>query len=136
MRCPDCNKMVSYGDPTTEVNDEEISAQKEEGKNEFSGTVNFNVRLVLPCADCSTELKETTLEFELPFEHTCKEGTEIKEEDEGEDFSVSVEAAPTDRYQTTNPKTGRQSPTDSRSISSERMFVGTSLAPIAKRSLR
>lgn len=110
MRCPDCNKMVSYGDPTVEVNDETISFQKEEGKNEFSGEVTFNVRLMLPCADCSTELKETTFEFELPFEHTCKEGTVIEEADEGEDFSVSVEAEPTDRFQNKDPKTGKAIP--------------------------
>lgn len=110
MRCPDCNRMVSYGDPTVEVNDEDISSQKEEGKNEFSGEVTCNVRLVLPCRECSTELKETNFEFTLPFEHKCKEGTEITDEDEGEDFSMEVEAEPTDRFQTTNPKTGKPIP--------------------------
>lgn len=110
MRCPDCSKMVSYGDPTVEISDEEVSIQKEEGDRNFSGEVTCSARLVLPCGDCNTELKETTFEFAIPFEHTCPEGTVITEEDEGEEFSVSVEGEGTDRYQSKNPKTGKPIP--------------------------
>ncbi len=63
MRCPDCSKMVSYDEPQATVESEEVSNE---------GLVNIEVRLVLPCAECGTELKETTFNFEIDLEHTCE----------------------------------------------------------------
>ena len=67
MRCPDCNKMVSYD---TEMEPEEQDEPKLEGE-----TFTAEYRRVLGCADCGTELKEATLEFddtiEVPLNDTC-----------------------------------------------------------------
>ncbi len=70
MRCPDCSKMVSYDEPQATVESEEVSDE---------GLVSIEVRLVLPCAECGTELKETTFNFEIDLEHTCPEGDQICE---------------------------------------------------------
>lgn len=35
------------------------------------GTVTVSARVVLCCADCNDELKESTIESEADFEHTC-----------------------------------------------------------------
>lgn len=66
MRCPDCNKFVSYDDSAEpEVND----------LNFNDGTVTGNVRVVLNCGDCGTELKEAAFDFEtkveVPADHRC-----------------------------------------------------------------
>lgn len=55
MRCPDCNKFVSQelGDP--ENQNLEVSP---------AGHVSAEVRVFVTCADCGTELKETTLSLE------------------------------------------------------------------------
>lgn len=58
MRCPDCNKFVSYADPEAEVESEEL----------ISGEVCIEVRVSLPCAECSTELKEAYLTYEETVE--------------------------------------------------------------------
>jgi len=73
MRCPDCNKFVSYEDPpeVEESGDPEISFDKE-------GTVTGSVRVVLKCADCGTELKDADLDYEETFQHKCT-GKEVGE---------------------------------------------------------
>ena len=48
MRCPDCAKMVSYGEPELEVTNEEVDEE---------GSVSVSVSLTLPCADCGQGLK-------------------------------------------------------------------------------
>ena len=68
MRCPDCNKFVSYDDSAEpEVNDLEVSPE---------GGISGSVRVFLPCGECGTELKEYTFdidtEVELPKGHVCK----------------------------------------------------------------
>lgn len=55
MRCPDCAKFVSM-----ETNDPEV----ETIDIDEAGNVTATVRVVRVCADCGTELKETTLEME------------------------------------------------------------------------
>ena len=62
MRCPDCNKFVSYDDPECEVDSVEID----------ENTVRASVTVNLNCADCSGTLKSATIESETEFEHTCK----------------------------------------------------------------
>lgn len=66
MRCPDCNKFVSYDESAEpEVNDLQIS----------EGNVTGQVRVLLTCAECGTELKEANFDIdvsvELPEHHTC-----------------------------------------------------------------
>jgi hypothetical protein len=57
MRCPDCNKFVSYDD----------SAEPELDLDVEDLTVTGTVRIMLPCAECGTELKETTFDVEIDF---------------------------------------------------------------------
>lgn len=58
MRCPQCSRFVSYGEQDPEVTTSDIRPDN---------TVEVDVRVVLPCADCSTELKdyEDKVEFDL-----------------------------------------------------------------------
>jgi hypothetical protein len=53
MRCPDCNKFVSFeqGEPEAEL---------EASGASLTGTI----RIVLTCQECSTELKESTFDVE------------------------------------------------------------------------
>lgn len=60
MRCPDCEKFVSYD---TEVEPEEESAPEvEEGL-----VIRASYRRVLACGECGTELKAATLDVEDTF---------------------------------------------------------------------
>ena len=52
MRCPDCNKFVSYDEPEVEVNSINVNGE----------AVTASVRVALNCADCSTGLKEAEIE--------------------------------------------------------------------------
>lgn len=56
MRCPDCNKFVSY------ANDEEPEIDTEE----IDGVGNYTIEVRLPknCAECGTELKSNSFTFE------------------------------------------------------------------------
>jgi hypothetical protein len=55
MRCPDCNKFVSYDEQEPEITDIDIDGD----------VVRGSVRVVLPCAECGTDLKECEMEFEI-----------------------------------------------------------------------
>jgi uncharacterized protein (DUF983 family) len=58
MRCPDCQKFVSYsGDETPEL-DGSIEL------DESTGSITATVRIHKDCGECGTELKEATLELE------------------------------------------------------------------------
>jgi hypothetical protein len=48
MRCPDCNKFVSFDEPEIEGDDPDI----------VGTAVSGNVRIVLKCADCGGELMD------------------------------------------------------------------------------
>lgn len=63
MRCPDCNKFVSFDEPAVEMEDPEIS----------SGSVTASARVALNCAECGTELAEATFDLETEFEHECED---------------------------------------------------------------
>lgn len=73
MRCPDCSKFVSQetGEPETDLTLEDT--RDPENKDPQMVQVTGTVRLTLNCADCGTELKEGTFEFdeevEVPVEH-------------------------------------------------------------------
>lgn len=55
MRCPDCNKFVSFDEADPEVDELEI---------DDDGQITCSVRITNTCAECGTELKEATLELE------------------------------------------------------------------------
>lgn len=62
MRCPGCNRFASYDDPpTVEVQSTSVE----------DGVVTVSARVVLVCAEDGTELKESTIDSEATFEHTC-----------------------------------------------------------------
>lgn len=85
MRCPDCSKMVSFD---TDMEPEEQDAV-EVGSD---GTITAgSYRRMLGCAECGTELKESTLEIngqQLEVPEKCKDGEE--HDWEVEDASVSA----------------------------------------------
>ena len=93
MRCPDCNKFVSFdtdSDPECDV-----SVNNE-------GMVTVQTRIVNTCAECSQELTEATFDIEVDLtgpvsEHraTCAECQTSKE-----DLEASAEGTRLDRRQT------------------------------------
>lgn len=103
MRCPDCNRFVSFDEP-------EIEWDVEVNQNNVGG----NVRIALPCAECGAELKEANLDFSLDIEHECDPevyATYVKsveelgqfhsysEEDDPEYEITSEDFNATDRYE-------------------------------------
>lgn len=93
MRCPDCNKFVSFDEPEIESsNDAEVNdCEQDDG-----GQVTGSIRIVLKCADCGNELKDAELDYEATFEHTCKKRKKKQEPE----FEVDGEPdfTSTDRY--------------------------------------
>ena len=81
MRCPDCNKFVSFDEADPEVNTLEINED---------GVVTAEVRIVNNCAECGTELKEATLEMEHDHSAEC-------EEHKGDGHELSVEESSSER---------------------------------------
>lgn len=83
-RCPDCNKFVSYDDSyEPEVESAEVS----------DSTLTIEVRVVLPCAECGTELKESTMEASVEIEHDCSKKDEdgFKPEFSVDESDISAE---------------------------------------------
>lgn len=106
-RCPDCNKFVSY-DTDTEPEIEDVQVFDE------STEVQGSVRVVLCCAECGTELKESNQEFNETFEHTCEMEDVLPEflpefnPKEDEQYEIEDSSATFhERYQDRNPKTGK-----------------------------
>ena len=65
MRCPDCAKFVSYDEPQVELDDEHVEGL----------AYTASIRVTLPCADCGTELKEYTFEYDTTLEKCkCEDG--------------------------------------------------------------
>jgi len=93
-RCEDCNKFVSFDEPQAEVESDDI----------ISGEVCIDVRVVLPCAECSTEIKETTLVYEETVEcPTC--GQDHLDELSIEDANATGQEIYEDAF---SPKTGKK----------------------------
>lgn len=86
MRCPDCNRFVSFDEPEVEI----LAEQVEDGE------YTVEARIVLVCAECSTELKEANLENTEYFQHDCAghpEDEEPSEEDVATpEFEIDDEA--------------------------------------------
>lgn len=62
MRCPECNKFVSYDDPQCEVGSVELDGD----------TVRSNVTVQLCCQTCGGTLKDAEIEADTQIEHKCK----------------------------------------------------------------
>jgi hypothetical protein len=62
MRCPDCNKFVSYDEPQCEVQNVECD----------NDSVRASVTIQLNCQDCGGTLKDAEIEAETEIEHECK----------------------------------------------------------------
>lgn len=92
MRCPDCNKFVSYDDPEVEVSSEEV-----ERVDSNTVRVTAEVAVSLNCADCGTQLKQADLTYEE--DHNVPLAEDVGDDYE-DDLSVSIEAEPLDRYAT------------------------------------
>lgn len=116
-RCPDCQKFVGLEQADPEVDSVEITSAGEINPEtgEQAIEVGGDVRLVLNCAECSSEMKEAnlTLEGEVTFTHSKvdkrPEGASMSEPPEDtesvmcdateEDFEVEVDSSePTDAY--------------------------------------
>jgi hypothetical protein len=91
MRCPDCNKFVSYDEPQCDVQSVEVE----------DDLVRATVTVSLNCQDCGTTLKDAEIEGEAGIDHECKPESP-KQEDAG--FSVESEGDPEgeSRQQTTD----------------------------------
>lgn len=88
MRCPSCEKFVSYDEPELEEQEPEV-----DGDN-----VRLEVRMSLNCADCGDELKETT--FELETEVTSPDVEDNAPCASGHEWTAELNSCDaTDRYQ-------------------------------------
>ena len=94
--CPDCTHFVSLEPEEVECDDLEV-----EDHGNGSGEITGSVRLVLNCAECSTEMKEAYPDVCISFEHECTD--EINEDFDEGDTKYEIESAegePTDWMQT------------------------------------
>jgi uncharacterized protein with PIN domain len=96
LRCPDCNKFVSFD---TETEPEVQSEQVDE-----NGAVEFSVRITNNCADCGTELTETTLEME----DTVPEELLADHKGDEHEYSVEVVSASRTERQSVPQKTSKK----------------------------
>lgn len=64
-RCPDCNRWVPNGEPQVEEEDTELSGEGETIR------VTTEVSIVIPCGECGTDLKGTSLEVTGQEDHHC-----------------------------------------------------------------
>lgn len=101
MRCPDCNKFVSYEEPEAELNSVDLN----------DSSLHASVRVILKCAECSQELKDAEIETDTDIEHDCKKKLAVEHKEKSGDplFEIESDGEPqgTDRTQTTD-RHGRQ----------------------------
>ncbi len=97
MRCPSCNKFVSFDTETEPEVDVEIDEE---------GTVTGSVRIVNTCAECGEELKEASLELEVDLTEAC--AAHVNEEGE-EKHSLSVDDDGSERTERSDGKPGTPS---------------------------
>lgn len=92
MRCPDCNKFVPYDtEAEPEVNSEEVQHEIKDGVG--SAEVQIEVRRVLPCEECGTELKDSTFNVEHSIEDAC--ACVDLDSGEPEEYTLDIEVSPT-----------------------------------------
>lgn len=88
MRCPDCNKFVPYDEPEVEIQESSISGTQ----------ASINARVVLKCAECGSELKDSEIQADVDIEHDCPK---LKDPDFEWD-NEPVNGEPSERTQTTD----------------------------------
>jgi hypothetical protein len=88
MRCPNCNKFVSYDEPEAELNSVIVDSD--------GTTVTANATVNLNCADCGTVLKSADIEVEESFDHKCEgDAVEGWDDDAGDDqFQIDDDGQP------------------------------------------
>jgi len=64
MRCPSCNKFVSYGDGRVDVGEIEVDDE--------SGLVTAQVELALDCGECGDDLKGTSFDLSAEDDGTIR----------------------------------------------------------------
>jgi len=93
MRCPDCNKFVSFDEPQCELQSVDVSGEE----------VTAQVSIRLNCAECGNTLKDAEVEALATIVHTCEaDGKPDEGWKEGdEQFEVENDGEPEgcDRYQ-------------------------------------
>ncbi len=119
-RCPDCSKMVSLEPGAPELNDFEYTINGEarpDPNPEPSGgnasniyireSISFSceVRIVMNCADCSTEIKEAvfSVEQEIDIPESCQE----EGDDAGGKHIITVDKSPEPEYVESTEGKGR-----------------------------
>lgn len=86
MRCADCGKFVSYGEPEIEIDDENVS----EGRYSVVAT------MYLTCAECGTQLKSFTFDAEFDLGHECSDSQAY----EHDNYECSVDTEATEKRET------------------------------------
>jgi hypothetical protein len=81
MRCPGCNKFVSYDEPQCEVQSVEVDGN----------ILRASVTVQLNCQDCGGTLKDAEIEAEAEIEHECAEDAEKNKEWKDGDNEFEVE---------------------------------------------
>ena len=92
MRCPDCNKFVSYDEPEVEVTDD--------GVVDEDGEVEVEVQVQLRCAECGCDLKSASVTARATLEAKDEDADLAvcpKNGDDGHDFEVDWEVSPDTR---------------------------------------
>lgn len=90
MRCPNCNKFVSFDEQEPEV-----SNDSDEG-----ASISTDVRIVNACAECGEELKEYTFDVSVDFDAELV----AAHEGDGHELSWSVDDAERDTDSYPKPK--------------------------------
>lgn len=93
MRCPDCNKFVSYGEMEIEI-DTEIDGD----------TVTVSGTLILPCGNCGIQLKSLDVSDQIEITHDCQDGSAPLAPGADAYALDSAEGDPTERRQSTDAK--------------------------------
>ena len=91
MRCPDCNKFVSF----------DAEEEPEMNVELNDGVVNVEARIVNNCGECGTELKEYTFQNEIDVSNEVEAHAKANRKcSEGGEFSVDADGSRTERTQT------------------------------------
>ena len=77
MRCPDCNKFVSFDEGEPELQSIDINGN----------SVTCEVRIVMNCAECGQELKEAMLDMDADVD-TGIGGDDVEHNGNGHELSV------------------------------------------------
>lgn len=100
MRCPDCNKFVSFDEPQVEIQSVDVSDSE----------LTVSARVSLNCADCGTELKEATIDEVVDLDHTCNDPAkpDTGYEDGDDQFTAEESGAEGTSRQETKDRNGKQ----------------------------